>query len=474
LIGAPLIFLALLLVPAPSGLSDAGWRSLAVMVLMALLWISEAIPLSATALLPLVLLPLLGVAGVDVAARPYAHPLIFLFLGGFLLARAMQRWNLHRRIAFTIVRFMGTSASGIIAGFMGATALLSMWVSNTATTMMMLPIAISVVGLAAPSAGESDDGRSEQVQVLGRALLLGVAYAASIGGMGTLIGTPPNALMAAYLDETHGIEIGFAQWMLVGVPLVLVALPITWWLLTRVIFGSRLPSLGDARAVVDRELGRLGRISFAEKAVAGVFSIVVILWIIRPAISAWIPGLSDTVIAVGGALILFAVPVNLRAGEFVLSWREAESLPWGVLVLFGGGLSLADAVQSSGLAAWIGAGTAGLAGLPLIVVMFLIALLILMLTEFTSNTATAATFLPIVGSMAGGMGLNPGLLVMPAALAASGAFMMPVATPPNAIVFASGYLTLPQMARAGVWINALFSILVPLLVLTLGKWILLS
>ncbi len=445
LLAGPAIALAMLLVGPPEGLEPVAWRTAAVAVLMATWWMTEALPIPATALLPLALFPLLGIADIKAAAAPYAHPLVFLFMGGFLIALAMQKWNLHRRIALSLVALFGTRPRRLVAGFMLATALLSMWVSNTATTLMMLPIALSVVQLLG---GEDDDH-------LPVALLLGIAYAASIGGMGTLIGTPPNAFMAGFLAESYGYAIGFAEWLLIGLPLVAVLLPVAWAVL---VFGvCRVGGAGNtgSESVIRDEIAALGPLGRGEKIVATVFTLTALAWIFRPLLVDAMPGLglTDTVIAMTGAVLLFAIPVDWRKRDFALDWTWAQKLPWGVLLLFGGGLTLASAIKASGLAAWIGAGTGALGAFGVLALVVAVTALIIFLTELTSNTATTATFLPIVASVAIGLGENPLLLVVPAALAASCAFMMPVATPPNAIVFGSGRLTIAQMMHAGIWLN---------------------
>ncbi|CAN5877457.1 DASS family sodium-coupled anion symporter [soil metagenome] len=461
----PLLLLAVLLLPPPEGMEALAWRTAGVGLLMATWWVSEAIPIPATSLLPLVLFPLLGVATIDAAASPYANPLIFLFMGGFMLALAMQRWNLHRRIALRIIAALGTRPVSLVAGFMAASAFLSMWVSNTATTLMMLPIGLSVIELVIRRSDRPDRHPGESN--FGVALMLGIAYACSIGGLGTLIGTPPNALLAGFVREAYGIEIGFAQWMMVGVPLVVVALPLTWLLLTRLLYPIRMAEIPGGSEIIARERQSLGSPSRAEKIVAVVFTLTAAAWIFRPLLEARGLVLSDAGIAIAGALALFLIPLDLRRGEFVLNWEWAQRLPWGVLILFGGGLSLASAISRTGLAGWIGEEIAGFGALPLVVVMLAVTTVIVFLTELTSNTATAAAFLPVVSSVAIGLGENPLLLAIPAALAASCAFMMPVATPPNAIVYGSGYLTIPQMARAGVVLNLLLIVLITALAYTL-------
>ncbi len=447
----PLVFAAMVASPPPEGLGPDGWAVAATGVLMAVWWVAEALPLPATALLPVVLFPALGVMPVGSATAPYANPLIFLFLGGFAIALAMERWGLHRRIALGLLRLVGARQDRLVGGFMGATAFLSMWISNTASTVLMLPIALSVIHLLL----KDEPGERPDETAFPTALLLGVAYGASVGGLGTLIGTPPNALLAGFMAETYGIEIGFGEWMMLGLPLVAVMLAAVWGLLTRVV--TRVPGteIPGARAAIDGRLAELGPPGRGEIMVAAVFATTAALWIFRPLVANLLPGilLHDSVIAIAAAVALFALPVRLSEGVFLLDWESARRLPWGVLLLFGGGLSLAAGVTETGLAAWLAAGLGGLGAWPTVALVLAVTALIVLLTELTSNTATAATFLPIVGALAVSIGASPLVLAVPAALGASCAFMMPVATPPNAIVFGSGHVALMDMVRAGVWLN---------------------
>ena len=465
---APLFLLMPFLLGAPEGLSDSGWRTAGVGLAMATLWVSEAIPIPVTALVPLIFFPIYGILNIEETTTPYANPLIFLFMGGFMIALAIQRWGLHRRIALKTISFMGTKPRSVIMGFMVATAFLSMWVSNTATVLMMLPIALSVVGLLDEEnsqAGQAEDNG------FGTALMLSIAYAASIGGIGTFIGTPPNALMAGFLLETYGIRLGFGQWMLFSIPLVVLSLPIVHFILTRWVFKIHRESVGDVGGIIDRELTAMGRMSYEEKVVAVVGILTGLAWILRPVLNRYIPMLSDAGIGMLGGLIMFLIPVDLSKRLFIMDWGEAKKLPWGIFLLFGGGLSLAAGIQKSGLAVFLGKSSALLSSWPIFWVVVLISALILLLTEVNSNTATVSTFLPIVAAMAEGMNVDPLLLVIPITLVASCAFMLPIATPPNAVVFGSGCVTLPQMVRAGVWMNLLFLILIPLFVFSLGKWV---
>ncbi len=464
-----ILFGLLLALPAPATLGPVGWRAAAVAALMATWWMTEAIPIPVTALLPLALFPLLGVLDMPQAAGPYANPLIFLFMGGFLLALGMEKWGLHRRIALGIMAAVGTGPHALVLGFMLASGFLSMWISNTATAAMMLPIGLAVVALLRPSTlAPAPEGRFD----FGIALMLGIAYGASIGGVATLIGTPPNAILAGAADEILGIRIGFLEWMRVGLPLAAVMLPITWLLLTRVLHRPG-PLQGDASGLIAGERARLGPMGRGERSVAVIFAATAAAWVLRdekalgavtiPGIETWFPMVGDATIAMTGALLLFLVPVDARRGRFLMTWEDTRRLPWGVLVLFGGGLSLARAMEISGLAAWIGSGVSGLGALPLILLVAVVATVFVFLTELTSNTATATMAMPILAGAGIALGIDPVLLMSTAAIAASMAFMLPVATPPNAIVFASDEITVPRMARAGFLLNLVSITLVSLL-----------
>lgn len=456
-LGPALLVLAVV-VPPPAGLSAAGWRTAAVGLWMALWWMTEVVPIPATSLLPLVLFPVTGVQGVREAAAPFAHPLIFLFLGGFMLALAMERWHLHRRLALAVLHRTGTRPAALVGGFMLASALLSMWISNTATALMMLPIGLSVVDLS---------GEGEERGPFAVALMLGIAYACSIGGMATLIGTPTNAVLAGFMSETYGVEIGFAGWMVFGVPVAAVGLGLAYLLLTRVVLPVRGHAIAGGAQFLAAERARLGPMTPPERRVAVVFGLTAVLWMGRPLLAAVVPGLSDTGIALFGALLLFLLPAGDDTAERVLNWTWARRLPWGVLLLFGGGLSLAGAISASGLAGWIGQALHGFRTWPPLLLVALVVLVIVLLTELTSNTATAAAFLPVLAPLAVAAGQNPLLLAVPATLAASCAFMLPVATPPNAIVYGSSFLTIPQMARAGLWLNLVFAALITAVAFTL-------
>ena len=465
-------FFLLIIIPAPPGLSVEGWRTAAVAMLMATWWMTEAIPIPATAILPLGLFPMLGVLDAKSASAPYANELIFLFMGGLLLARTMEKWGLHKRIALAIILFIGTTPDRLILGFMLATAFLSMWISNTASTAMVLPIAFAVGEMFRPQDQEGSYN-------FGVALMLGVAYAASIGGVSTLIGTPPNAVLAGAARELLGVEIGFVQWMGVGVPVALVMLPLTWIILTRVLYPPG-ELTGDGSEIIEGERRALGVPSKGERLTGVVFGLTALAWVLRsektiggltiPGLQTLSPNLQDSTIAMIAAAVLFVLPVDWKKGEFALDWRTAGGIPWGVLVLFGGGLSLARAMDQSGLAAWIGGGVGSLQGVPVLLIVSVVVTLVVVLTELTSNVATTSMAMPVMAGAAVGFSMEPLLLMTTAALAASMAFMLPVATPPNAIVFGSGYITIPQMSRAGLLLNlcaivliaGLGSILIPL------------
>lgn len=463
LLGAGLLTVTLLL-PPPEGLGVAGWRTAGAAGLMAVFWICECMPIPATALLPMVLFPVLKLGDIRETVAPFAHPIVYLFLGGFIIALAMQRWGLHRRIALNLISLMGTKPKRIIAGFLIASALLSMWVSNTATALMMLPIALSVTQLLPEKAGRGADG-------FAAALVLAVAYGATTGGMATLIGTPPNALLAAYVNKVYGITLGFGQWMLLGVPVMLVSLPVVYLLLTRVSFKLDDRDIHGAAALFERERASLGLFSRGEKTVTVIFALTAAGWIFQPMLARVAPLITDTTVGISGALLLFLIPVNLRRGEFTMNWAATKELPWDVLLLFGGGLSLASNIEKHGLSTYLGGLCSGLQGTPVVVTLVVLCFGVLMLTELTSNTATAATFLPIVAAMALAFGQNPLLFLIPVALAANCSYMMPVGTPPNAIAFGSGQVTLPQMAKAGMWMNVLLVPIILGLVLLLGPWV---
>ncbi|KIE19844.1 anion transporter [Vibrio sinaloensis] len=457
----PLVMLATLVMEPPvAGLSVDAWRTAGLAFWMASWWISEAVPIPAASLVPLVVVPIAGIASIKQVAAPYAHPLIFLFLGGFLISIAMERWNLHRRIALKTMLYAGSKPSIQVLGIMLVTAFLSMWMSNTATAVMMLPIALSVIKIVT----DRDPNNNQ----FGKAMLLAIAYGASIGGIATLIGTPPNALMAAYLSDSYNIEIGFGQWMMLGLPLSIVLLVFTWLWLTK--FSYKVDQAGEvsSKSVFKDQLDKLGAMSAGEKKVLFIFAFAALGWIFRPYIAkATGIGLSDTGVAMMAAILLFALPVKSGSNQRVLDWESAKSVPWGILILFGGGLALAAKIKSSGLAEYIALQIQGADTISLVMGILIVTALITFLTEITSNTATAAGFLPLLGPVAESITGTPMVWVIPAAIAASCAFMMPVATPPNAIVFGSGQLKMGDMIRAGFLLNIVAIALITIASITL-------
>jgi sodium-dependent dicarboxylate transporter 2/3/5 len=381
-------------------------------------------------------------------------------MGGFIIALAMQRWGLHRRIAMNIIKVVGFSPSRLIFGFMAATAVLSAFVSNTATTVMMMPIGLAIVSHVVAEGKkeglDKDIDFSPEKFAFGLNLMLGIAYAASIGGMATLIGTPPNTILAGYLNKTYGYEITFAAWLKVGVPLVAVMLPLCWFWLTRVANPMKLKKVPGGRQMINDELKDMGSMSAGERWTAVIFLLTALGWIFRKHIGFMFPEpklVTDAAIAMTGALLLFLIPINLKKNTFVMDWHWASKIPWGVLILFGGGLSMAAGFKATKLADWIGSQVGLLNDAPVLVLIIAVTTLIIFLTELTSNTATSAMVMPILSAVAIGLGQNPLLLVVPVAIAASCAYMLPVATPPNAIVYGSGYVTIPQMVRSGVGLN---------------------
>ena len=549
-IGPLLAILTATLLTLFSDLETPGIATAAIVVLMAIWWMTEAIPLAATAMLPLALFPLFGIGlseaqapkldqrvqwsipavdyqqydqqtpqagtGVlseinksytsitvetqfptrvevdvfhiekqyvtaarsanlfEVTARNYASRYVFLLMGGFLLGLAIQKWDLHKRIALYTILALGTQPSRLIGGFMITTAMLSMWISNTATTVVMLPIALSLVALVRTKIPADDESK---MGPFAACMMLCIAYAASVGGLATFMGTPTNLLLRSELED-HGIFIGFGEWMAFGLPLTIVFLFIIWVLMTKVIFRISLPHITGGRQMIRDEIDRLGPMSKPEISVAAIFGCTALLWITRQFITesewvqSWFPNVvyvDDTIIAMGAALLLFVFPAWGHPGRTLLDWATARKLPWGILLLFGGGLALAAAMKSSGLGADICQAITPSAATAIILIILVVTSSMVFLTEVTSNTATAALIFPLLIQLSDNLGADARLLLFPAALAASCAFMLPVATPPNAIVFASGQVTIRQMARAGIILNIVSIVLIPLITYTLGK-----
>ncbi len=454
LAAGPLLFILLQVLGAPEGMPGAAWAVAGVTIWMALWWVTEAVPIAVTALLPIILFPLTGALDIATTTAAYGDKYVFLYLGGFLLAIAIEKWNLHKRIALNIINLIGTNIQFIILGFMVATAFLSMWISNTATSVMMLPIGTAIIAQLQDNPGTQKDENS----IFGKALMLAIAYSASIGGIGTLIGTPPNLVFAGMVQKIYGLEISFLQWATLGIPISCFLLFICWKYLTTFAFDFRGMRLPGGKAEISGLLGSLGKMSFQEKIVAAVFLLTAFAWITRSfLLTPVFPFLDDTVIAVTAGIVLFALPAE-RNGLRILHWQDTAKVPWGIIILFGGGMALAKAFGETGLAVWIGEQLTQLEHLPLYLLVLVLIAAVNFLTEVTSNLATTAMLLPILAPMALALGVHPYFLLVAATLAASCAFMLPVATPPNAVVFGSGHLRIPDMMRTGIWMN-LFSIL---------------
>ena len=459
-----IIFLiATCLLPSPESLNNKAWLTLGIATLMATWWLTEAIPLPATGLLPLVLFPLLGISSIKETAQAFSHPIIFLFMGGFIIGLAMQHTGLHKRIAYYIISKFKSSPKSLVFGFMCATAFLSMWISNSATAIMMLPIALSIITVF------KEDKNNIKNNNFDKALVLSIAFSATIGGIATIIGTPPNTVMAAMLSEMYNYEINFVDWLKIGLPTSIILLPITWIILTFLCFPlDSKTSIKDK--VIKDKIKELGKISQDEIMVGIVFIITASLWISRKWLSTALDGvipagaLNDSTIAIMAAIFLFIIPSNRPKRKRLIDWQVAQNIPWGALILIGGGLSLATVINSSGLATWIGSLSSNLSNISIIFIVLICIASIIVLTELTSNTATASTFIPIMGATALGLGQDPLLLIIPATLAASCAFMMPVATPPNTIAYASGHLKISDMIKAGIWLNIISIIIIGVII----------
>ncbi len=430
----------------------------AVVAWMAVWWTTEAIPIAVTALLPIVLFPLAGGIDLDATTAAYGHRFVFLFLGGFLLALSIEKWNLHRRIALGVIALIGSDVNRIILGGMLATAGLSMWISNTATAVMMMPIGAAIVRQLSDDPATARDEHGD----FGKAFMLAIAYSASIGGMATLIGTPVNLVLVGVFQEAFGVEISFLDWLLIGLPVSLLLLGICWWYLTRIAFRFPAGGFAGGRAEIARLRNELGPMTPQEKRVLIVFSVTALLWIARSyLLEPFLPEVDDSIIAMAAGIVLFLLPGNTK-GEGLLSWSDTPNLPWGIILLMGGGFALAAGFQLSGLAEWIGTNASVPDALPLFAVVLIVTTLVNFLTEITSNVATTAMLLPVLAAAAVPLGIDPYLLLVPATLAATCAFMLPVATPPNAVVFGSGYLTIPDMVRAGFRLNVLSIVVITL------------
>ncbi len=455
----PILFLVIRLWVYPVGLSVQANAVLATTVWMALWWVMESVPIAVTALLPIVLFPLAGGLSLSETTAQFGHKYVFLYLGGFVLAISIERWNVHRRIALFIIRYIGTRADKIILGFMIATALLSMWISNTATSVMMLPIGMAIIRQLKdnPTTHENEN------QIFGKALMLAIAYSASIGGIATLVGTPPNLVLAGVVSEYYGTEISFAKWFAFGFPISVLLLITCWYYLTRFAFTLNKEEIPGGRQETERLYRSLGRVSYEEKTVLVIFVLTALAWMTRPFLQKWVGELDDTIIAMIAMLVLFVVPSS-DGSRSIVCWEEAVSLPWGIILLFGGGMALAQGFQQSGLAQYIANLLSLLEGISLLVIILVVIAGVNFLTEVTSNLATTAMLLPILATLSVTLGVDPYILLLGATLAASCAFMLPVATPPNAVVFGSGYLSIVDMVRAGLMMNIISIIFITLLV----------
>ena len=460
LILGPLVFTIVIIFFHPSGLGTEANAVLATALWMAIWWISEAVPIAVTALLPIALFPLTGGLSLSDTTASFGHKYVFLYVGGFILAIAIERWNLHKRIALNIINLIGTNVKKIILGFMVATAFLSMWISNTATSVMMLPIGMAIIS----QLKDNPETKKDENQIFGKALMLSIAYSASIGGLATLIGTPPNLVLAGIVQEIYNVEITFSEWIVFGLPISILLLCICWFYLTNFAFTFQQNAFPGGRSEIKRQLLALGKISFEEKVVLTVFALTAFAWISRSfLIAKLLPNIDDTIIAIISAVLLFILPASKKQSRQMITWEEAVKLPWGILLLFGGGLALAEGFKQSGLATWIGSQMTLLDSVALIVLLLILVTAVNFLTEITSNLATTAMLLPILAPLALTIDVHPFILMVGATVAASCAFMLPVATPPNAVVFGSRYLTIPDMFKAGIWMNIISILLLTLI-----------
>ena len=458
LVLGPVAFFLVLFFFRPEGLSEEANAVLATTAWIAIWWITEAIPIAVTALLPIVLFPLSGGLDLSATSASFGHKYIFLYMGGFIIAIAIEKWNLHKRIALNIINLIGSDVRKIILGFMLATAFLSMWISNTATAVMMLPIGIAII----KQLKDNPDTVADENLIFGKALMLAIAYSASIGGVATLIGTPPNLVLAGIVLDTYGYEITFMQWFIFGLPISITLLFLCWKYLTRYAFTFKQNEFPGGKKEIKRLLTTLGKITYEEKLVTAVFALTAFCWITRSfLLQKLLPGLDDTIIAIFFAIVLFLIPSKNRR-ERLINWEEAVQMPWGIILLFGGGMALAKGFEESGLAVWIGGQMTSLSGLPIFLLILVLIAAVNFLTEITSNLATTAMLLPVLAPMALSIDVHPFVLMVGAAVAASCAFMLPVATPPNAVVFGSGYLRIPDMVSKGFFMN-----LASILILTL-------
>jgi len=444
----PILFLIILFFPKEI-INPIADHVIAVAAWMICWWVTEAVSISVTALIPLTIFPLVDIVPIAEVAKSYAHPIVFLFFGGFIIALALEKVNLHRRIALSILKLTGTNADGVVLGFMLATALMSMWISNTASTVVMLPIALSVIKLLI----NDEDGFTKNDQNFALSIMLGIAFSANIGGMATIVGTPPNMVMVGVMKDQYDIDIGFFNWMMLGVPFAIVMLSIAYFFIVKVFYPNNLGQLKASGNIIDAELKKLGKVSRAEKVVLVIFLTTAFLWMIRSKLEVYFPQITDTGISMLGALALFVFPLDFKNGKFTLDWKDTSKLPWGILILFGGGLALAGGLKTAGLIDLIGNTIAQQEGLSIFMITTLLIFVMLFMTELMSNVALVNIFVPVVAGIAIGLQVPVLQIVIPVTLAASCAFMLPMATPPNAIVFASGHIKVFEMAKVGIVLN---------------------
>ncbi|MEM7105074.1 MAG: SLC13 family permease [Bacteroidota bacterium] len=456
----PLLFLIILLLRAPSDMERVAFVVIACTVWIALWWLTEALPIGITSLLPLLLFPLCAIMPIKDVAGFYSNPIIFLFIGGFVIALAMERWNLHKRIALQIIRFTGTNQKQILLGFILATGFLSMWISNTATTMMMLPIALSIIFQFESILGQP--GYSDQnPQLFGKALVMSIAYAASIGGMATIVGTPTNLIFVEFAREYYDYDVPFDKWFIFALPLVVVLGAFLWWHMSSNAFKLDKKEVPGSKNVIDKELQSLGKISYEEKWVLVIFILVAVAWISRKyLISPLFPNVTDTTIALIGAVMLFIIPSRAKQDQMIMNWNTAKRLPWEVILLFGGAFAVAGSFQASGLTTWIGLKLSMVEAVPMWLILLIIVAVVNYLTELTQNMATCTLMLPVLAGLSLAIDVHPFGMMVSMTIAASCAFMLPVATAPNAIVFGSGSLHMKDMVRAGFLLNIVSIILI--------------
>ena len=461
LILGPILFLVIMIFVDAEGLSFEAKCILASTAWMAIWWVTECVPISVTALLPIVLFPLTGGMDLATTTAAYGHKLVFLFVGGFLIALAIEKWHLHKRLALNIIRVTGSNKSRVILGFMLATAFLSMWISNTATSIMILPVGLAIISQL------KDDPKTveNENEVFGKSLMIAIAYSASIGGMATLIGTPPNMVLAGVVEESYGIKLNMFDWMKFGVPLSSFLLFVCWLYLTKIAFKFKNEEFSAGKEEILRQINKLGRFSNEEIKVLIVFTLTALGWIFRGSIETIFPMIDDTIIAIFFAVTLFIIPTkNQKTNTTLLVWNDTVKLPWGILILFGGGMAIASAFGKSGLALWIADLLTNLNDVSLFLIILIIVTSINLLTEVTSNMATTAMLLPVLVTIALAIDVHPYFLLVAATLAASCAFMLPISTPPNAVVFGSGFLKIEDMFKKGVWMNLISIITITLVV----------